>query len=63
MDGMHFDRVPNSRSGYNWGIPNEPYMDTKPNFGENGAKWKELYNSEKGIDLIDLVEMYKVFLE
>jgi hypothetical protein len=63
MDGMHFDRVPNSKSGDNWGIPNEPYMDTKPNFGENGAKWKELYNSEKGIDLIDLVEMYKVFLK
>jgi len=63
MDGMHFDRVPNSKSGDNWGIPNEPYMDTKPNFGENGAKWKELYNSERGIDLIDLVEMYKVFLE
>ena len=63
MDGMHFDRIPNSKSGDNWGIPNEPYAETTTNFGENGAKWKDLYNSERGIDLIDLVEMYKVFVE
>ena len=62
MDGMHFDRVPNSRSGDNWGIPNEPYGETKTTFGENNAKWKSLFNSPKGIDIIDLVELYKVFV-
>ncbi len=63
MDGMHFDRVNNSRSGDNWGIPNEPYGETKINVGENNAPWKRFYNSPRGLDLIDLVEMYKVFVQ
>jgi hypothetical protein len=63
MDGMHFDRVSNSRDGDNWGIPNDPYTAPEMTVGENNAGWKRLFNSPKGLDLIDLVEMYKVFLD
>ena len=63
MDGMHFDRVNNSRSGDNWGIPNDAYSEPIINLGENSAGWKALFNNPRGIDLIDLVDMYKVFVE
>ena len=60
---MHFDRVNNSRSGDNWGIPNDAYSEPIINLGENSAGWKALFNNPRGIDLIDLVDMYKVFVE
>lgn len=63
MDGMHFDRVRNSRDGDNWGIPNDAYSEAKVNLGENNAGWKRLFNSPKGVDLIDLVQMYKTFVD
>lgn len=63
MDGMHFDRVQNSKSGDNWGIPNDAYRAPERPMGENSANWKQLFNSPKGIDLIDLVQLYKTFVE
>ena len=62
-DGVHYDRVNNSRDGDNWGIPRDIFSETKVEDSGNAAAWKGLFNSSRGLDLIDLVELYKVFVK
>ena len=64
-EGVYYDRVNNSKDSDNWGMPRDIYTETKnlpADYGSNAAAWKGLFNSSKGIDMIDLVELYKVFV-
>ena len=65
-DGVFYDRLNSSKDSDNWGIPRDIFTDTKnlpADVGSNAAAWKGLFNSSKGLDLIDLVELYKVFVK
>ncbi len=65
-DGVFYDRVNSSRDGDNWGIPRDIFTEKKElpaDYGSNAAQWKGLFNSAKGLDMIDLVELYKVFVK
>jgi len=62
-DGVHYDRVNSSRDGDNWGIPRDIFSETKVEDSGNASAWKDLFNSSRGLDLIDLVELYKVFVK
>ena len=62
-DGVHYDRVNSSRDGDNWGIPRDIFTETKVEDSGNASAWKDLFNSSRGLDLIDLVELYKVFVK
>ena len=65
-EGTFYDRVNSSRDGDNWGIPNDIFTQTKglpADYSTNAAAWKGLFNSSRGLDLIDLVELYKVFVK
>ena len=65
-DGVFYDKLNSSKDSDNWGIPRDIFTDTKnlpSDVGSNAAAWKGLFNSSKGLDLIDLVELYKVFVK
>ena len=65
-EGVHFDRVNSSRDGDNWGIPRDIFTQEKnlpADYANNSAAWKGLFNSAKGLDMIDLVELYKAFVK
>ena len=65
-EGLHFDRVNSSRDGDNWGIPRDIFVEANKllpvDNSSNASAWKGLFNSSKGLDMIDLVELYKVFV-
>jgi len=65
-EGVYFDRVNSSKDGDNWGIPRDIFTQEKnlpTDYANNSAAWKGLFNSAKGLDMIDLVELYKAFVK
>ena len=65
-DGVYFDRVNSSKDGDNWGIPRDIFTQEKnlpADYANNAAQWKGLFNSSRGLDMIDLVELYKAFVK
>jgi hypothetical protein len=65
-EGVHFDKVNSSKDGDNWGIPRDIFTQEKnlpADYANNSAAWKGLFNSAKGLDMIDLVELYKAFVK
>ena len=65
-EGVYFDRVNSSKDGDNWGIPRDIFTQEKnlpADYANNSAAWKGLFNSAKGLDMIDLVELYKAFVK
>ena len=62
-EGFYYDRANSTRDGNTFEVPNDPYTQARTYGGHKEMPWQRLYNDAKGLDLFDLVEMTRVFID
>ena len=62
-EGFYYDRSNSTRDGNTFEVPPNPYSKSDSYAGHKEMPWQRIYNDAKGLDLFDLVDLVRVFID
>ena len=62
-EGFYYDRSNSTRDGNTFEVPPDPYTKSDSYAGNKEMPWQRIYNDAKGLDLFDLVDLVRVFID
>ena len=62
-EGFYYDRSNSTRDGNTFEVPPDPYSKSDSYAGNKEMPWQRIYNDAKGLDLFDLVDLVRVFID